>query len=43
MSNETEDDEYETWVNHDPIGVTHFVMVRKGSPPRRVGCVGCDD
>ena len=28
-----EDDEYETWVTHDDIGVPHVIRVRKGARP----------
>jgi hypothetical protein len=38
-----EDGEYETWITHDSIGVSHVIRIRKGAPPRQVRCAGCDD
>ena len=36
------DDEYDYYVVHDSIGVSHIIKTRKGAHPA-VRCVGCDD
>ena len=37
-----EDDEYDYYVIHDGLGISHFLKRPKGKPPQ-VRCIGCDD
>ena len=36
------DDEYDYYIVHDSMGVSHTIKTRKGVHPA-VRCVGCDD
>jgi len=42
MDSKTKEDEYDYYIAHDSIGVSHVVRVKKGKPPN-IRCVGCDD
>ena len=42
MDNSEKEDEYDYYIAHDSIGVSHVVRVKKGKPPN-IRCVGCDD
>ena len=35
-------DEWEYYIVHDNIGVSHVVRTKRGRPPM-IRCVGCDD
>ena len=37
-----EDDDYDYYVIHDGLGISHFLKRPKGKPPQ-TRCVGCDD
>jgi hypothetical protein len=36
------DEEWDYYIVHDSIGVSHILRVPKGKPPQ-IRCVGCDD